>query len=94
MMKSEAVRNAEAFDEGMRLGTRVEHRVAVQAIVTALLEVMGKDPGDGPINLGAAGTWFAGSGEHHLAELVTTEQMQARGQAVHDALAAYGKGSE
>jgi len=58
------------FDQGMQLGARVEHEVAVRALATALLEVLGKDPGDGPIDLGAAGVWFAGSGDHAQAERV------------------------
>lgn len=60
-----------AYTEGMALGARIEHKVAVQAVVTALLAILGKDPGDGPIDLGAAGTWFAGSGDHALAEKVS-----------------------
>jgi len=48
----------EAFDAGMQLGAKVEHRVAVEAISTAMLHVLGKDVGDGEINLGAAGSWW------------------------------------
>jgi hypothetical protein len=59
-----------AFDDGMKLGARIEHNVAVTAVVTALLQILGKDPGDGPIDLGAAGTWFAGSGDHAQAHRV------------------------
>jgi hypothetical protein len=45
------------FDEGFQLGARVEHGVAVEAVVNALLNILGKDPGDGIIDLGAAGRW-------------------------------------
>jgi hypothetical protein len=50
------------FDEGFQLGAKVEHRVAVEAVATALLEILGKDAGDGIINLGAAGWWGKSSG--------------------------------
>jgi hypothetical protein len=50
-----------AFGEGVQLGARVENRVAVQAIVTSLLTVLGKDRGDGVIDLGAAGRWYPAS---------------------------------
>ena len=46
----------EAFDAGMQLGAKVEHRVAVEAIQQAALTVLGKDRGDGAIDLGALGT--------------------------------------
>jgi hypothetical protein len=55
------------FDEGLQLGARIENRIAVQSIVTALLQVLGKDKGDGIINLGAAGRWYPGD-ESGLAE--------------------------
>lgn len=45
------------FDEGFQLGAKVEHRVAVEAVAGALLDILGKDAGDGVINLGAAGRW-------------------------------------
>ena len=45
-----------AFDEGMQLGARVEHRVAVEALQQAALTVLGKDRGDGAIDLGALGS--------------------------------------
>lgn len=45
-----------AFDAGMQLGAKVEHRVAVEALQQAALTVLGKDRGDGAINLGALGT--------------------------------------
>ena len=47
-----------AFDQGMQLGAKVEHGVAVEAIATAALHVLGKDVGDGEINLGALGSWW------------------------------------
>jgi hypothetical protein len=46
---------SEAFDSGMALGARVEHRVAVEALQQAALKVLGKDRGDGGINLGVLG---------------------------------------
>lgn len=45
-----------AFDEGMKLGARVENRTAVQALQQAALTVLGKDRGDGAIDLGALGS--------------------------------------
>jgi hypothetical protein len=52
------VEKSRAFDEGIQLGARVEHRYAVQAVATAALHVLGKDVGDGEINLGSLGTWW------------------------------------
>ncbi len=51
---------AEGFDKGMQLGAKVENGVAVQALVTALLRVIGDDQGDGFIDLGKVGTWYPG----------------------------------
>jgi len=48
------------FAEGMQLGAKIENRIAVQALVTALLKVIGDDQGDGYIDLGKVGTWFPG----------------------------------
>lgn len=48
------------FADGMQLGAKVENGVAVQALVTALLKVIGDDQGDGYIDLGKVGTWFPG----------------------------------
>jgi hypothetical protein len=45
------------FEEGLSLGHRVEHRVALEAVANALLDILGKDAADGAINLGAAGEW-------------------------------------
>ena len=50
------------FDEGFQLGARVEHRVAVEAVAGALLDILGKDAGDGIISLGTAGYWARESG--------------------------------
>jgi hypothetical protein len=50
------------WDEGVHLGARIEHKVALEAVANALLEILGKDAGDGIINLGAAGTWGKSSG--------------------------------
>jgi hypothetical protein len=50
------------FDEGFQLGAKVEHRVAVEAVANALLDILGKDAGDGYINLGAAGWWGKSNG--------------------------------
>lgn len=50
------------FDKGMQLGARVEHRVAVEAVANALLNILGKDAGDGVISLGAAGDWLRKDG--------------------------------
>jgi hypothetical protein len=47
---------AASFDAGMQLGAKVEHRVAVEAIQQAALTVLGKDRGDGAIQLGALGS--------------------------------------
>jgi hypothetical protein len=45
----------ESFGKGAQFGARVEQRVAVEALQQAALAVLGKDRGDGPINLGALG---------------------------------------
>ena len=45
------------FDEGFQLGAQVEHGHAVEAVANALLNILGKDAGDGIIDLGAAGRW-------------------------------------
>ena len=47
-----------AFDDGFQLGAKVEHRVAVEAVVTAALHILGKDIGDGEIDLGSLGRWW------------------------------------
>ncbi len=52
-------RRAAAFDEGMQLGAQVEQRNAREALASAVLAVLGKDAGDGDIQLGALGTWRA-----------------------------------
>ena len=46
-----------SFDEGFKLGAKVEYRAALEAAANALLDILGKDAGDGIINLGAAGHW-------------------------------------
>lgn len=46
------------YDAGMQLGAKVEHQVAVRAIATAALSILGKDAADGVINLGALGKWY------------------------------------
>lgn len=48
-----------AFGEGMQLGAKVEHQAAIEAIATAALHILCKDPGDGVIDLGALGKWYA-----------------------------------
>lgn len=49
----------DAFDAGLQLGAQVEHKAAREAIARAALAVLGKDAGDGPVNLGALGEWTA-----------------------------------
>ena len=49
------------FDEGLALGSRVATRHATAAVAGALLDILGKDLGDGIINLGAAGYWRSDS---------------------------------
>lgn len=44
-----------AFHEGLELGAKVEQRVAREALQQAVLRVLGKDRGDGAIDLGALG---------------------------------------
>ena len=56
-----ANQRTKGFTEGVDFGAQVENRVAVQAIVSSLLTVLGKDPGDGIIDLGAAGRWYPGA---------------------------------
>jgi len=56
---------ASQFANGFQLGARVEHRVAVEAAVNALLAILGKDAGDGVIDLGAAGEWAHLNGRWH-----------------------------
>lgn len=58
VLRAERRAASSAFSEGMQLGSRIEHRVAVEAVVTAALHVLGKDVGDGEISLGALGTWW------------------------------------
>lgn len=53
---------ADAFTGGMQLGAEVEHKVAVAAVANALLNILGKDAGDGIIDLGAAGRWACSDG--------------------------------
>lgn len=53
----------EGFNAGVQFGGKVENRVAVEAIANSLLTVMGKDAGDGVIDLGAAGRWAFDSRE-------------------------------
>lgn len=45
----------DAFNDGLQLGSKVEHRVAVEALQVAALAILGKDRGDGAIDLGALG---------------------------------------
>lgn len=59
VLKAEKRASSRAFSEGMQLGAKVEHRVAVEAIQQAALSVLGKDRGDGEINLGALGTAYS-----------------------------------
>lgn len=56
------------FDEGFQLGARVEHGAAVAVVAGALLDILGKDAGDGIINLGAAGYWSRYGGEWEPAQ--------------------------
>jgi len=58
VLKAEQRATSKAFGEGMQLGAKVEHRVAVEALATAALHVLGKDVGDGEIHLGALGSWW------------------------------------
>lgn len=48
---------AKAFDDGLQLGSSVVQREWVRSAVGALLDALGKDAADGPIDLGAAGRW-------------------------------------
>jgi len=57
----EKVARREGFDDGVQLGAKVEHDAAVAALADALLRVLGKDRGDGYIDLGAAGRWYPGA---------------------------------
>ncbi|MES2156051.1 MAG: hypothetical protein V4510_13035 [bacterium] len=59
------VTQREAFDEGFQQGARIEHAAAVAAAANALLNILGKDAGDGLIDLGAAGTWGFDSWTEH-----------------------------
>jgi hypothetical protein len=47
------------FDAGFQLGGKVVLDSWKESAAQALLEAMGKDRGDGEINLGSAGTHFA-----------------------------------
>ena len=49
------------FDAGFNLAARVEQHNARAALGRYVLEVLGKDRGDGLIDLGALGLWHAGS---------------------------------
>lgn len=54
----------DTFTEGMHFGSRIATKVAVQAIATAALNVLGKDGADGIIDLGALGGWHAADDGH------------------------------
>lgn len=60
-----AIRRLErdAFDRGFQLAARVEQRAAELAAATLVLKVLGKDGGDGVIDLGALGKWSAGNSD-------------------------------
>lgn len=60
---------AEQWTDGMQFGAKVENKVALRAVVGALLVILGKDQGDGVIDLGAAGRWYpaADTGQPELA---------------------------
>lgn len=49
----------DAWNQGFQSGGAVIQRAWRESATQALLEALGKDRGDGPINLGAAGTVFA-----------------------------------
>lgn len=55
-MEMDATRKAHA--EGMSLGASIENRIAISAIATAALAILGKDRADGIIDLGALGRWL------------------------------------
>ena len=46
----------DGFDAGFQLAAQVEQRAAREALARYALEVLGKDAGDGAIDLGALGT--------------------------------------
>ncbi len=50
-----------SFDEGFQLGASIAHESTVDIMADALLRVLGKDRGDGYIDLGAAGRWYPGT---------------------------------
>jgi hypothetical protein len=58
VLRAEQRATSVGFADGMQLGAKIEHRVAVEAIATAALHVLGKDIGDGEIKLGALGSWW------------------------------------
>jgi hypothetical protein len=63
---------AEAFDKGFQLGAKIERRAVLEVTAGALLEVLGKDAGDGVIDLGAAGRWAKLHGRWVQAEYTGT----------------------
>jgi hypothetical protein len=58
VLRAEQRATSIGFADGMQLGAKIEHRVAVEAVATAALHVLGKDIGDGEIALGALGSWW------------------------------------
>lgn len=48
-----------AFDQGLNLGSKIVHDEAVATIGQAVLRILGKDRGDGIIDLGALGEFIA-----------------------------------
>lgn len=51
----------DAWNQGFQSGGAVMQRAWRESATQALLEALGKDRGDGPINLGTAGTVFSNS---------------------------------
>ena len=52
-----------AWMRGWDLGGSIERRVAEEAVTAAALRVLGKDRGDGIIDLGALGRWYPQASE-------------------------------
>lgn len=52
-------RARKSFDNGMQLGSKLNQSHARQVMATAVLGMLGKDAGDGVIDLGTLGRWFA-----------------------------------